>query len=201
MGDCMDWLSEPSSLWRNSYLFVMAPLPPPAETRLMIPAHFRYTLAMSRFAPSHPDLFAPPPPAPAAPERPPLEELAELLSMLRAADRLPWPDLSTAMAVEYRAMGLGRRAGPEGERLVSAIMDETERLFSAQERETARRSGSIELPRRPRRDGLRRLRRAPTPPRRLRFAACRDNSRVQRLARPNLKNLRIVQQIGRTAPV
>ena len=92
---------------------------------------------MSRFAPNHPDLFAPPPPAPAAPERPPLDELADLLSMLRGADRLPWPDLSKAMAEEYRAIGLGRRSGPEGERLVSAIMDETEQLFSAEEREVA----------------------------------------------------------------
>jgi hypothetical protein len=57
------------------------------------------------------------------------------VSVLRAAERLPWADLSTAMAEEHRAIGLGRRAGPEGERLVSAIMDETERLFSAAERE------------------------------------------------------------------
>ncbi|WP_428541214.1 hypothetical protein [Rhodopila sp.] len=41
------------------------------------------------------------------------------------------------MAEEYRVIGLGRRAGPEGEKLVSAIMDETERLFSAEEREMA----------------------------------------------------------------
>jgi hypothetical protein len=95
---------------------------------------------MSRFAPNHPDLFAPPPAAAVAPERPPLEELADLLSMLRAADRLPWPDLSSAMAEEYRAIGLGRRAGPEGERLVAAIMDETERLFSAAERDAGRRN-------------------------------------------------------------
>jgi hypothetical protein len=57
-----------------------------------------------------------------------------MLAMVRGADRLPWPDLSTAMAEEYRAIGLGRRAGAEGERLVAAIMDETERLFSAEER-------------------------------------------------------------------
>jgi hypothetical protein len=105
--------------------------------RLTAMAWKRYTVVMSRFARSQPDLFAPAPAAPAAPERPPLEELADLLSALRAADRLPWPDLSTAMAEEYRAIGLGRRAGPEGERLVSAIMDETERLFSAEEREAA----------------------------------------------------------------
>jgi hypothetical protein len=95
-----------------------------------------YTLAMSRFAPGQPDLFAPTSSKAVAPESPPLEELAELLSILRAADRLPWPDISTAMAEEHRVIGLGRRAGPEGERLVAAIMDETERLFSVEERET-----------------------------------------------------------------
>ena len=88
---------------------------------------------MSRVAPGQPDLFAPAHPAPAASERPPLEELTESLAMLRAADWLPWPDQNTAMAGEYRAIGVGRRAGAEGERLVSAIMDETERLFSAEE--------------------------------------------------------------------
>jgi hypothetical protein len=92
---------------------------------------------MARVAPHHPDLFAPPAAAPATPERPPVDELLDLLAMLRGADRLPWPDLSAAMAEEYRAIGLGRRAGPEGERLVSAIMDETERLFSAEERGVA----------------------------------------------------------------
>jgi hypothetical protein len=127
----MEWLSERSSLFCNSFVFVMATMPRPSETHLTIAAQFCYPAAMSRFAPSHPDLFAPPPAAPAPPERPPLEELAELLSMLRAADRLPWPDLSLAMAEEYRAIGLGRRAGPDGAKLVSAIMDETERLFSA----------------------------------------------------------------------
>lgn len=105
--------------------------------RLIATAPAHYTAAMSRFASSQPDLFAPASPAPAAPERPPLEELTDLLSILRAADRLPWPDLSTAMAEEYRAIGLGRRAGSEGEKLVSAIMDETERLFSAEEQESA----------------------------------------------------------------
>jgi hypothetical protein len=106
------------------------------ETRLLTVARFRYSRDMSRFARSQPDLFAPAPQAAAEPDRPPLEELSELLSVLRGADRLPWPDLSTAMAEEYRAIGLGRRAGPEGERLVSAIMDETERLFSADEQQT-----------------------------------------------------------------
>jgi hypothetical protein len=96
-----------------------------------------YTLSMPRFASNQPDLFAPAPAAPEAPERPPIEQLAELLTTLRAAERLPWPDLSTAMAEEYRAIGLGRRAGPEGEKLVAAIMDETERLFCIEERGTS----------------------------------------------------------------
>jgi hypothetical protein len=128
MGDCIGWLSEPLSLFRNGFLI---------EMRLIATAPARYTAAMSRFAPGQPDLFAPASPAPAAPERPPLEQLTDLLSILRAADRLPWPDLSTAMAEEYRAIGLGRRAGSEGERLVSAIMDETERLFNAEEQAPA----------------------------------------------------------------
>jgi hypothetical protein len=110
-------------------------------------AHSHYTATMSRFAPVHPDLFAPLPtvPEPGAPERPPLEELTGLLSMLRATDRLPWPDLSTAMAEEYRAIGLGRRAGPDGEKLVSAIMDETERLFSAEEQEATQASAAARV--------------------------------------------------------
>jgi len=87
---------------------------------------------MFRFGPGQPDLFAPAAtPAPA--ERAPLDELAELLALLRAADRLPWPDLATAMAAEQRAYGLARTAGAEGARLAGAIMDETERLFSAAE--------------------------------------------------------------------
>jgi hypothetical protein len=102
----------------------------------MTVANSFYIPSMSRFAPTQPDLFAPAASEAVAPERPPLEELEELLSVLRAADRLPWPDLSKAMAEEHRVIGLGRRAGPEGERLVSAIMDETERLFSVEERET-----------------------------------------------------------------
>jgi hypothetical protein len=93
---------------------------------------------MSRFAPSQPDLFAPASEAPARPERAPIEELAELLALLRAADRLPWPDLATTMAEEQRAYGLARLAGAEGARLAAAIMDETERLFSAAEQEAAR---------------------------------------------------------------
>ena len=87
---------------------------------------------MSRFVPSQPDLFAAPA-TPAQPERAPLDELAELLALLRVADRLPWPDVATAMAEEQRAYGLARRAGAEGMRLAAAIMDETERLFTAAE--------------------------------------------------------------------
>lgn len=92
---------------------------------------------MSRFAHSQPDLFAPAPRAPAAPERAPLDELADLLAVLRAADRLPWPDVATAMAEERRAYSLGRLAGAEGARLATAIMEETERLFTAAEQEAA----------------------------------------------------------------
>jgi len=57
-----------------------------------------------------------------------------MLAMVRAADRLPWPTLSVAMAEEYRVLNLGRAAGPDGARLAAAILDETERLFAAQER-------------------------------------------------------------------
>jgi hypothetical protein len=110
----------------------------PTDSRFMPAERSRYTAAMSRFAPSQLDLFAPAPEAPARPERAPLEELAELLALLRAADRLPWPDLATTMAEERRAYGLARLAGAEGARLAAAIMDETERLFSAAEQEAAR---------------------------------------------------------------
>jgi hypothetical protein len=90
---------------------------------------------MRRFAPDQTDLFAPatPPPSSAPPARPPLEELAELLADLRVAESLPWPDLPAAMAAEYRVLGLARLAGEEGARLATAILDETERLFSAAE--------------------------------------------------------------------
>ena len=37
------------------------------------------------------------------------------------------------MAEERRALGLARLAGPEGERLAAAILEETERLFVAAE--------------------------------------------------------------------
>jgi hypothetical protein len=58
-----------------------------------------------------------------------------MLAFAKAADRLPWPDLSSAMDWEYRALFLARQGSAEGQRLASAIMDETERLFAAQERE------------------------------------------------------------------
>ncbi len=100
----------------------------------------RYNAAMPRFALSQPDLFAPAAaPEPPASVRPPLDELADLLAELRAAERLPWPDLSVAMAEEQRYLGLARRAGVEGQRLAAAIMDETERLFAADEQEAADR--------------------------------------------------------------
>ena len=97
---------------------------------------------MPRFAPGQPDLFAPvaaPAPEPPPPARPPLDELADLLAELRAAERLPWPNLSVAMAVEQRYLGLARIAGAEGQKLAAAIMDEAERLFAADEQEAAKR--------------------------------------------------------------
>ena len=93
---------------------------------------------MSQFAPGQPDLFAPA----AVPEqpphgRPPLEELAEILAELRAAKHLPWPDLTVAMAEEQRFLRLARMAGTEGQSFAAAIMDETERLFAADEQAAA----------------------------------------------------------------
>ena len=102
----------------------------------------RYSRRMSRFGPSQPDLFGPrqpdlfaaPPPEPAPADPDPLDELTMLLDMLRAADRLPWPHLTAAMEAEYRVLFLAKQAGAEGARLASAIMEQTERLFSAAER-------------------------------------------------------------------
>jgi hypothetical protein len=74
-----------------------------------------------------------PPAAPPVPEVAPLDELAAILAMLVGADRMPWPDLPTTMAQELRVIGLARIAGPEGAKLASAIMVETERLFAAEE--------------------------------------------------------------------
>jgi len=59
-----------------------------------------------------------------------LAELTQLLDMLRAADRLPWPDAALTMAEEHRALGLARVAGPAGTPLVAAILQQTERLLS-----------------------------------------------------------------------
>jgi hypothetical protein len=95
---------------------------------------------MPRFAPSQPDLFAPAhAPGPPPPARPPLDELADLLAELRAAERLPWPDVTVAMEAEQHMLALARRAGAEGQRLAAAIMDEAERLFAADEQEAANR--------------------------------------------------------------
>jgi len=88
---------------------------------------------MSRFDASHPDLFAPAPAPPAPPERAPLDQLNDMLSALRAADQLPWPDPAATMAEERRALGLARLAGAEGARLAAAILEETERLLAASE--------------------------------------------------------------------
>ena len=100
---------------------------------------------MPRFAPGQPDLFAPtaaPASEPPAPARAPLDELADLMAELRAAERLPWPDLTVAMAVEQRYLGLARIAGVEGQKLAAAIMDEAERLFAADEQEAVNRYAS-----------------------------------------------------------
>jgi len=97
---------------------------------------------MPRFAPSQPDLFAPPAapaPEPASPARPPLDELADLLAELRAAERLPWPSLNVAAAVEQRYLSLARISGAEGQKLAASIMEEAERLFAADEQEAANR--------------------------------------------------------------
>jgi hypothetical protein len=115
---------------------------PPPNLPLMTGTHLHYTAAMPRFAPSQPDLFVPtatPAPEPPPPTRSPLDELADLLAELRAADRLPWPNLTVAAAVEQRYLGLARIAGAEGQKLAAAIMDEAERLFAADEREAANR--------------------------------------------------------------
>jgi hypothetical protein len=77
----------------------------------------------------------PPPPPPA---RPALEELADILAALRATQHLPWPDLTAAMAAEQHVLRLARMAGAEGQSLAATIMDETERLFAADEQAAAR---------------------------------------------------------------
>ncbi len=88
---------------------------------------------MNRFAATQPDLFASAAAPASAPERAPLDQLTDMLAMLRAADRLPWPDAAAAMAEEHRALGLAQLAGAEGAALAAAIFEETERLLSATE--------------------------------------------------------------------
>jgi hypothetical protein len=97
---------------------------------------------MPRFVPGQPDLFAPaaePAPEPPPQARAPLDELADLLAELRATERLPWPSLNVAAAVEQRYLSLARIAGAEGKKLAAAIMDEAERLFAADEQEAINR--------------------------------------------------------------
>jgi hypothetical protein len=99
------------------------------------PEAFVYTVGMRRFAPSQSDLFASTATPAAMPTRAPLTELAELLACLRSAERLPWPDAAATMAEERRALGLARLTGTEGERLAAAILQETERLLAAADRD------------------------------------------------------------------
>ena len=71
-----------------------------------------YTAVMSRFVAGQTGLFAPEAaPEPPRPARPPLEELADILAELRAAEHLPWPDLTLAMAAEQHVPRLARIAG------------------------------------------------------------------------------------------
>ena len=80
---------------------------------------------------TQPDLFAAPEPRPApAPAPDPLAALAEIHARLAAAPAPPWPNLSAAMAEEYRALALARQAGPEGAALAHAILQQTERLLA-----------------------------------------------------------------------
>lgn len=89
---------------------------------------------MHRVAASQADLFALATTAPALPTRGPIAELTDMLSALRAAEHLPWPDAAAAMTEERRALGLARLAGAEGEKLAAAILLETERLLAATDR-------------------------------------------------------------------
>ena len=94
------------------------------------------SVGMRQFAPSQHDLFASTATQAVVPANAPLAELTELLGILRAAQRLPWPDAAATMAEERRALGLARLAGAEGERLAAAILQETERLLAAAEQAT-----------------------------------------------------------------
>ncbi|MGH6993619.1 MAG: hypothetical protein ACRED8_04055 [Caulobacteraceae bacterium] len=69
-------------------------------------------------------------PAPAEPQPDPIAELTLMLEELRAAVIHPWTPLSEAIEREYRARRLGHLGGPEGERLASAVLAESERLFA-----------------------------------------------------------------------
>ncbi len=63
---------------------------------------------------------------------------ADILAELRTAEHLPWPDLTLAMAAEQHVPRLARIAGAEGRSLAATIMDETERLFAADEQAAVR---------------------------------------------------------------
>jgi hypothetical protein len=92
---------------------------------------------MHRFAPGQTELFAPVAELSAASERPVVVELRDLLTDLRSAERLPWPDAAATMAEERRALGLARLAGDEGAGLAAEILRETERLLAAAEQDAA----------------------------------------------------------------
>ena len=87
---------------------------------------------------SHPPLN--PPPSRLRPSARRLTNSPTCWPRLRAAERLPWPSLTVAAAVEQRYLNLARIAGAEGQKLAAAIMDEAERLFSADEQEAVRRA-------------------------------------------------------------
>jgi hypothetical protein len=86
------------------------------------------------FSPDQPDLFTSAPQSPDQSRPPPLAELAELVAKLRATEIPPWPDAAAAMPEERRALGLARIAGPEGDKLAAAILNETERLLAVADR-------------------------------------------------------------------
>jgi hypothetical protein len=69
------------------------------------------------------------------PGPPPLVQLEAMLADLRAADRLPWPDVSVALVEEQRMFALARRAGEEGMAMAARIEDQIERLFFEAEQE------------------------------------------------------------------
>src|SRR5580704_16326241 len=99
---------------------------------------------MSRFALAQADLFAPAAASePPAFGRPPLDQLADLLAELRAAERLPWPDLTVAMAEEQCYLALARIAGAEGKKFAAATMDQAERPFAVAEQEAVNASAPI----------------------------------------------------------